>query len=758
MKNLFKILAMFLLCMFVMQSCEDAGEDVDTSLDSGSDPDGDSSTGGDTGEASAPNLVSVMAGYNRAEVKWLINGNESDVKYCYIYYTDEDGKERELLASALKSTDTLSASISSLSDGVYSVVVKNYYESTGTYSEASAPVEVEVYGDEYAATLASRSAEATYTVGDGGVISWGEIGSDFVGSDISYMDKTGATITGYCGADEDETIITDIYGGTTVSYKSYFLYAENALDTLSASSLEVQFPVDPDEVIEVQTLKALMPYLKMSDVSVKLAPGTYQVTTAGFATGEYGAVSEVVEDSFKLVLFLVEGDGSTYDFTDVEVQIDTDIFRYLAGYSEFCNLQSTGSRNHVIGLTLRDVTPDGDIEFNNGGCTNIIMDGYANKFENITLYSTGSYPYGYGECFGKGGGNTIAHDKHCGFLIRGLSNHAYRCNVTHYSYGHCVFMQAASYPTIEECIIQSEMTTTDAILAEKGTGSAADLIDFLTTWGHTLQPGYTIACSEEGIRAYNAGETMVNGVRIERGTDNPTILNCYIKTARAGVTLTHASGTKYVEGTTAIGCDRGFCIGSGDIVDCYADCSYGPAYGVDYTYNSGINVDITLVPNELPLKSGNGSKHAAIIIGGTQNITFRNYVDGELVPTYDSNPTDNGVTGYYDYATTVPYSDPRQPNLAIQIGGDNRTVGMWESDDNYTASNITLNNETGYRIILDDNSSNCTITTAGPYEDYGSGNKVTGGTNEYGTTPQPDGETPIYGGNTVGVDIFDLAY
>ncbi len=47
---------------------------------------------------------------------------------------------------------------------------------------------------------------------------------------------------------------------------------------------------------------------------------------------------------------------------------------------------------------------------------------------------------------------------------------------------------------------------------------------------------------EAGIRAYNAGTTYIDGEEIQRGTDNPTVLNCTIKNARTGVTLAHASG------------------------------------------------------------------------------------------------------------------------------------------------------------------------------------------------------------------------
>ncbi len=734
---------MALFCSFAMQSCEEGAEESDTTPGVG-----DVTTpGAGSSEAKAPNLISVASGYAKIEVSWLINGAESDVKYCYVYYTNEAGKTSERLVSALKSTDTISTTIAGLADGKYSIYVKNYYESSKSYSEASETKEVVVYGDGYLAGLETREAELSYSVETGGVITWGEKQDGYVGTNISYLDRAGDAVERFCGAEEDETILTDIYGGTDISCQSLFKYTPEAVDTLSAPAVKYRFPLDENETIVVHSLEALMPYMKMDNVNVKLAPGTYEVNASGFSTGKYGASSEVVEGDYKLVLLLVEGDGSTYDFTDVEVQSDVNIFKNLSGYGEYCILQSTGSRNHVIGLTMRDIVPDGEIEFHNAGCTNIIMDGYKNKFESVTVYSTGSYPYGYGEVFGKGGGVTISHQKHCAFLIRGLENHAYRCNVTHYSYGHCMFMQAADKALIEECIIQSEMTTTDEILSEEGTGSAADKIDFKTTWGHRLQPGYTLACSEEGIRAYNAGETIVNGVRYDRGTSNPTIKNCYVKTARAGVTLTHASGTKYVEGTTVIGCDRGFCIGSGDIVNCFADCSYGPAYGVDYEYNSGVNADITILPNELPLMSGNGSKHVAIIIGGKQNLHFKNYSGGTIVPTYGTDPKNEGVTGSYEYVAE-PYTDPRQPELAIQIGGDNRTIGMWETDNNYKAENINLINDTGYRIIFDDNSKNCTVTTKGPYEDYGTGNSITGGTDEKGTTPQPANGNVIYGGNS----------
>ncbi len=447
-------------------------------------------------------------------------------------------------------------------------------------------------------------------------------------------------------------------------------------------------------VIEVEDIAALQPYLKLSNINVVVKPGTYRITAADMKSGKYPAESEVELGRLKRVLMLFEGCNSTYDFTGVTVEIEAEVFTDLdAKYREFINVQTLGNNNVIKNLKLIDIADRNDAP--NRGCVNVMLDGSFNRIEGVEVYSTGSYPYGYGELFGKGGPYTVSGiKKHCGCLVRGFKNHVLNCKIIHHGYGHCLFMQGADYPTIEGCYIESEMRNTNEILKEKGTVGAE--IDFKTYFGYQIPANYTIALSEEGIRAYNGGDTMIDGVRYKRGTSNPTILNCYIKNARAGVTLTHATGTKYVEGCTVIGCERGFCIGSGDIVNCKADTQYGPALGVDYERDRGMVADLTLLPNVGEPLGGNGSKHAAIIIGNNHKITLRR---GEGFKKFEK-------------------------DLLINVGGDNRTIGMLNNDQNYNANNIEIINETGYTIVLDDNTSNITGTTKGKVEDHGTDNSV----------------------------------
>ncbi len=466
-----------------------------------------------------------------------------------------------------------------------------------------------------------------------------------------------------------------------------------SLIAVAIAVMAIIAPTFAAKKIKVNSLEAVLPYLKQDNVDVTVAPGVYRITAADMKAGKYTSVSEVEEGLKKSVILLFEGNNSTYDFTGVTMEIEAEVFTKLdPQYREFVNIQTLGSNNVIKNIKLVDIAQKTD--FPNRGYVNVILDGASNCIEGVEINSKGSSPYGYGELFGKGGPRLVPLNKHCGCLVRGLKNHVLNCTIIHHGFGHCLFMQAADYPIIEGCYIESEMVSTDDILAERGSGSVADKVNFMTSFGYEIPKGYTIACSEEGIRAYNGGDTMIEGERYKRGTSNVTVKDCYVKNARAGVTLTHAKGKKYVENCTIIGCERGFAIGSGQIVNCKADCQYGPALGVDYENDNGMIADITILPYEG--KNHNGSKHAAIIIGKNHKITLRK---GEGL-------------------------DAPEQDLLINIGGDNRTIGMLGKDNNYKASNIEIINETGYPIVIDDNASGITGSTKGSVTDNGTNNSI----------------------------------
>ena len=443
--------------------------------------------------------------------------------------------------------------------------------------------------------------------------------------------------------------------------------------------------------ITVNSLSELLPYLDENNVNVKLAPGTYAITVEDVVNGLYPQELELKSKTHILLLF--KGNNSTYDFTGVTINIETKVLQSY-GENQVHELQIIGNHNVLKNLTMVD---DGSVyDAPNRRATNIVMDGAHNRIEGFHVSTKGSYPYGYGDAFGKGGKTVIKHRKHSACLIRGESNHLKNSTFIHRSYGHCIFMQAANNPLIEGCVVEGDVRKTDDMLAEKGTGSPADKVGFMTVWGYKLPAGYMLSTGEAGIRAYNGGETIIDGKPYKRGTSNPTILNCTIKYMRTGVTLAHATGKKYVEGCVAIGCENGFSLGSGTAVNCSADCTYGPVYSTTYEKDENYNADITILPASHPYYNGSGT--VAYIGGSSHHITFRG--------------TDEVV----------------QEGLKIKVGGEKNNIrllnGNFPHQNDFEASNFELNNLTNYPVYLSNKSSVIKVKSKGEVIDLGTNNDV----------------------------------
>lgn len=444
--------------------------------------------------------------------------------------------------------------------------------------------------------------------------------------------------------------------------------------------------------VTVNSLEELLPYLKESDVKVKMAPGTYSITVEDIKNGKYTSTTHVGGGHVK-VLLLFQGNNSTYDFTDVTLKIETGVFRAFGNY-EMREIQIIGNDNVLKNLTMID---DGSVDDDPARrAQNICMDGARNRIEGFHVTVKGSFPYGYGDAFGKGGGSVIGHRKHSACLVRGESNHVKNCTFIHKSYGHCIFMQAASNPIIEGCYVEGEVRSTDDMLLEEGTGSPADKVDFMTVWGYRLPPGYMLSLGEAGIRAYNAGRTIIDSVEYSRGTSNPTVKNCTIKYMRTGVTLAHATGTKYVDGCTAIACENGFSIGSGTVTNCSADVVYGPVYKSTYDSDKNYNAEITILPPSEEYYNGAGV--VAYVGGSGHNLVFK------------GNPED------------------ANPDLKIQFGGFLKNIRLLEgsnpSQNNHSPTHVTIQNLTGYPIELTSDSDNITGQSCGTITDNGKDNSV----------------------------------
>ncbi len=424
----------------------------------------------------------------------------------------------------------------------------------------------------------------------------------------------------------------------------------------------VALPKRSAKQITIESLDEMQRYMKMDGVNVLLKKGTYYITLEDVNSGRYPSITEVVEGRPSNALFLVSSSGSTYDFGGSTIHIEAkEIFNspYLKG--ELVDLHILGNNNVVRGVTFIDEAEIHD--FPPKGCTNVMIDGRENIVDNIGLQSIGSMPYGYGDIFGKGRGSLIKLKKHCGVLVRGDDNTFQNSTIYHDAFGHCLFMQGAVRPNIINNHISSKMITTEAILAERGDpNSKANELNFMTTWGYqmTANLNYTKAVCEAGIRAYNSGNTMIDGKRYRRkSVDGSYIAGNFVKDTRVGVTLTHSNNSSrrtLVEDCVTLGTERGYAVNDYAMVRrCASDAKYGPAYGVDYPSGKGNVIDITIIDEQSDdyitspydgkkYRTNNGTAHIAYIQGSGHKIKFREGRKNDLTKEIYTNCPDPSVT------------------------------------------------------------------------------------------------------------------
>lgn len=473
-------------------------------------------------------------------------------------------------------------------------------------------------------------------------------------------------------------------GGTTVGGDSPYRGNTTFVGGGGYISGALQHNCDtPSGYTVVNSLSAMRSAMSQSNVKVALAAGLYAIdngdtnlfTTRTMPGGDDGRI-----------LFPVTGANSEYDFRCAKIEFNTNLWEVF-GRASVVQLWTVGNNNKIYNLTIEDIGSTDP----QGGALNILMDGRDNLLEGAVITARGAEPYGLGDAYGKGGGSILWHRKHSVALIRGLRSTVKQSTFYNYAYGHTVFMQASDDTLIDGIYVQGELRSTADMLASNNprfadSDARAAGVGYITEWGYKLPTGYWMSLQEEGIRAYNGGVTVVDGVESTGAADTVTVLNSVVRHHRGGVTLVHAKGTKYVENTTVIGNEGGFAIGSGDIVDCYADASVGGVLGFAYSSDSGTNADITVLPTD---GSKNGSGVLAYIGGKNHNITLRSS-DGSAIAS----------------------------NLEIRISGDKEDIrllnGNLDYQNNLDATNIEFDNFTNYPVVLGSGASGVSGESDGP--------------------------------------------
>lgn len=423
--------------------------------------------------------------------------------------------------------------------------------------------------------------------------------------------------------------------------------------------------------LKISSLKELAKYAAESGNQITMEPGVYRLT-------DYLNADSIRDrrnrKAYQYITF--SGSNNTFNFEGVEIELDTEIRTALNPPIHSDEFLITGSNNTFLGLTIRCIG-----EGTSRGGTVLQVAGEHNVLRNITLHVAGSYPYGYGDLFGKGKQkeSTIRHRKHSGLLVTGSHTRLYGCRIYNRSFGHCFFVQ--QHPKnvyFEDCYAEGEVRTTDDILAETS-GPAFD-VNF-KTWTqnrvgeYVVTPGYMKSLCEDGFRTYGVCE-------------NIAFKNCTAKNTRGGFELRFNSAR--LENCTTIGTERAYWIGKHtEMINCTGDANYGPLLFVE---GSNVAVELTVDPIE-----SDRLVHSLVTILGDSNKVTLKAQDGQQKKK--ALPILVGFTPPLHGESMSPYSQAE-------------------------ASGLTLVNETGMPVTLGEKAHNCTVHTNGEVIDRGLNNQI----------------------------------
>ena len=447
----------------------------------------------------------------------------------------------------------------------------------------------------------------------------------------------------------------------------------------------------------VSTLSELRVAVQDSNQHIIMAPGSYTIT-------------DLPEKSRN---FPCSGNNNTIEMIGVYI-------KFPVGAANGAYFRLTGSGITLRGGEYEDVYKNGMTEITDFGAYNqdrqnlakgqkggalIIVPGNNNRVENIKLTARGSFPYGYGNIYGIGGGNAAGLDKRCGLLIHGKNVTIDSCEFQHRAFGHVIYMGGGfDKVLIKNCLIEGCVRPSNEIYSETNDGDLPKRFDYNVQFGVLkglpIPKNKMMNLTEDGIRAYP-------------GSGDVTVENCTIKKCRAGIKLYMTSGKAIAKNCTVLDCViEGYSMPSdGEVINCRGNAAYGPLiyihpadnfYKVEAAHRSKIELELLPAPHAV----GN---HVLAAIRGTNNIfkltQKESPIDAVLRPI---------VVGYYSRFELLTTDFPGFPK-GCEANYEKAKV-VYEAKEN------TILNETEYPVILGELSEYNNITSYGKITDYGTNN------------------------------------
>ena len=438
-------------------------------------------------------------------------------------------------------------------------------------------------------------------------------------------------------------------------------------------------------------------------------------------TGPAESPAPLSGDQWEFLEF--SGNNSTFDLTGVTIKVDTQELSYYGGVN-LNVIEVSGDDVVLEGLTLEmiNVTMNGVDAFGDPkqwtagrGAQVVRVIGSNTVVRDCDFTSGGSYPYGYGDAFGKGARpNTdgvtnaafISHRKQSGFLITGGANNVLVDNVTlnMRSYGHGFFMQqGASDISFIDCeVLGDTMADSDDIIAhpEYQAWEAA-------TYKVPIPADINISKHEAAYRVYGNSDFANNG--FPQWIENITITNCRAERMRVGIACADAIGFLRVTNTELVECEYGFSpSGYGTettITGCKGDALNGPLIYFQRSVDHPATIEVELTGSA----PGKGIWPIALVSGDSSNITL----------------TSSASPGVYPEGAYINLSQ-KWREWRHRPSGDLDELGSGNYSE--ATTNTVINNYTEYPVLIGPNATGNTIISNGGVINKSSGNTFSGTT------------------------------
>lgn len=448
------------------------------------------------------------------------------------------------------------------------------------------------------------------------------------------------------------------------------------------------------EYTVVSSLDELKSAMNNSDLRIRMRRGTY-------------VADALITD--ENIVFKFEGNNNYLDMTGVTLQVPTSLLASMSTTPIHSQVTYSivGDGNVIVNGTFENTYPNGQNDVTDFGehsddshsdywparqMAEFKIWGDGNELRNNTITIRGSYPYGYGDMFGKGSGSVVYLRKHAGINVIGDNTVIDGVNLTVLAFGHGIFMQGADNTTIRNSSVTG-VVRLGADMYNDGNDSLPAQWDYeqqSPDWyvGIPIVKERMYNLTEDGIRAYATG-TKYDGTTADTGsiyvenTNVDKMRNCFALVAASKAELDNVEVTRCGE--------NGYSLPSNGVVtNSRGDWAYASLIQMPYGTEKNISMDITVLEPEdttgdFHLTNISGSGHTIILRGG------------------------GAVTG----------------NNSIAVG---YAWDRWDYDEDnlyrHGASDIDIQNYTDYPMVLTDYSSDISAYSEGHVTDNGDSNSV----------------------------------